>query len=185
VPRDRAELELIRLVLVPAESTDSSYRALVDLGGSTIGRGAWVHARPACLSNAAKRGLARSLRAPVKTTAADLAEQLRAAATRRAQSLLASALRARKAAVGSQAVAAAEREGSVRLLVVARDAGAAAHRPWVSRALEAGKALAWGDKQSLAQALGRPRPVAVIAILDDGLGDAFQHAAALSECAAK
>jgi predicted RNA-binding protein YlxR (DUF448 family) len=179
VARDSVRRELVRLVVVRGD--DDVFRAVVDLAGGSTGRGVWVHARSTCLASAARRGLARAARGRVAADAAELTSQIRAAAERRAAALLASANRAGKAVVGSSAVAAADGAGRVRLLVVARDAAAAAHRPWVARAIEAGRVLAWGDKASLAQMLGWPRPVAVVAVTDDGLAAALQHAAAFSE----
>src|SRR3972149_7500190 len=66
--------ELVRLVLGPAESV------LVDLAGGSFGRGAWIHPRNECIENAAKRGLARSFKSPVRTTSQELALQLGQAA---------------------------------------------------------------------------------------------------------
>ena len=175
VPRDRARLELVRVVITPDGGS------VIDLASSSVGRGAWVHARPACLSAAARKGLARSLRTRVETDAGELARQIRLAATRRVEGLLSSARRATKAAIGTSAVDAADAAGRVRLLLVARDAAAAAQQPPVAHALNEGNVLVWGEKAGLAQALSWARPVAVIAITDDGLAEALRHAVALSE----
>jgi hypothetical protein len=71
----------------------------------------------------------------------------------------------------------------LRLLLVARDAAAAAQQPHVAHALNEGRVLVWGEKAGLARALNWARPVAVIAITDDGLAEALRHAAALSQIA--
>lgn len=187
VPRDRVRLELVRVVLSPDD------RPVVDLGGSSaswrsveptrrVGRGAWIHARPACLSAGARRGLARSLRTRVVTDGEELARQIALAATRRVEALLSSARRANKAAIGS--TAAANASGRLRLLLVARDAAAAAQEAHVAHALNEGRVLVWGDKAGLARSLNWARPVAVIAITDDGLAEALRHAVALSQITA-
>ena len=53
VDKDRVRSEMVRLVLAPG---DDGLRAHVDLAGSGVGRGSWVHARPKCFQDACTRG---------------------------------------------------------------------------------------------------------------------------------
>lgn len=100
------------------------------------------------------------------------------AADRRIEGLLAGARRAAQLAVGSDVVAAAWNENRAELVVVARDAAAAAKLPQVERAIASGKAIAFGDKQRLgsltARSVGQSEngEVAVIAILHPGVAAA-------------
>lgn len=178
VPRDAVARELVHLVFVPADVDAGEMGVVVDLigRGQRAGRGAWVHARRPCLDKAAAKGLARAAKARVRADATALSEQIAAQADRRTVSLLAAAHRAGKLAVGSTAVSEAT---TPVMLLVAADAAAAAKLPAVRVALREGRALAWGDKQRLGEALGR-NEVAVVAILDDGLAEAIHHAIGLA-----
>jgi ribosomal protein L7Ae-like RNA K-turn-binding protein len=152
----------------------------VDLRGRAFGRGAWVHPRVDCLSRAVTGGVDRSFRRHVATDARVLFADVRAAADRRVEALVASARRAGHAAAGSDVSEAAVREGRAAILVVAADARAAAQASFVMQAAGAGKAVVWGTKEQLGRATGRP-DTAVVAILDRGLADAVVRAAALSK----
>jgi ribosomal protein L7Ae-like RNA K-turn-binding protein len=149
---------------------------VVDLAGSAFGRGAWVHPRPDCLRTAAARGLARSLKVPVRTSEETLFEELRASADRRVAALLSAARGAGKLAIGTDAVREALEASRATLIVVATDARAAAASLPASAL---GHASAWRDKAALGEALGRG-DTGVIAIMDPGLARAVQHAIALS-----
>jgi predicted RNA-binding protein YlxR (DUF448 family) len=183
VERAAVRRELVRLVLVPSSGSEGegAFDVVADISGSATGRGAWVHVRRSCLEAAAKKGLSRAARGFVKTDADAVAEQIRVAATRRAQSLLLSARRAGRLAIGGTEVSEARAAGKSRLVVVARDAAAAAKLSVVIGALSAGEALAWGTKDELTTAIASSKPVAVIAICDDGLAGAFQHAVSVAE----
>ena len=152
----------------------------VDLRGRAFGRGAWVHPRVDCLARAASGGAVRSFRRRVATDVPTLFQCVRVAADRRVEALVASARRAGHAAAGSDVAEAAVREGRAAILLVAIDARATAQTAFVSQALAAGKAVAWGTKEQLGRATGRP-DTAVVAILDRGLSDAIVRAAALSQ----
>src|SRR5580700_10446725 len=94
--------DLVRLVLGP----DSEIA--VDARGGGFGRGAYVHARRACLERAVKGGLARSAKARVDRIAGpddaepsplrvdSLARAIQAAMDRRIEGLLATAVRSRQ-----------------------------------------------------------------------------------------
>jgi predicted RNA-binding protein YlxR (DUF448 family) len=177
VAKERVRSELVRLVLVCGD--DGRWRAVVDLRGSTLGRGAWVHARPACLRRAAERGLSRAVKARVEASADELAGAISEAAHRRVASLLGVARRSGRAAIGSRAAQGCGARAA--LWIVARDAGAAARRPALRRALERGRVITWADKGALGRALQSDRPVAVVAIADANIAEALLHAAALAE----
>jgi len=165
--------DLIRLVL----GEDAGI--VVDLAARSFGRGAWVHPRPDCLARAARGGVEKSLRARVLTEPSRLVSDVRAAADRRVHALLASARGAGKVAAGSEAALAAFEAGDVELVVVARDARAAAGASWVARAAAEGKVVAWGDKEALGRATARP-DTAILALSDRGLAQAVARAVALS-----
>jgi predicted RNA-binding protein YlxR (DUF448 family) len=151
----------------------------VDLAGRAFGRGAWVHPRPECLERAVRGGVERSFKRRVGTNVGDLLRNVRAAANRRVEALIASARGAGSAVPGSEAARAALDEGRATLLVVASDARSAAQEGFVLRAAAAGKAVVWGSKEILGRATGRA-DTAVVAILDRGLKDAILRSTALS-----
>ncbi|HEY2406715.1 MAG TPA: DUF448 domain-containing protein [Polyangiaceae bacterium] len=164
-----APAEFVRVVAAP------DGELIPDLSGSAFGRGAWVHADARCIKQAVPRGFARTLKANITANPASFLALLRAQAERRALSLIGSAFRARKAAAGSTAVRDAAAAGTVRLLVVASDARAAAETAWVDALVVAGRARAFANKEILGNAIGRPE-TGVIAILDNGLAAALGRA---------
>ena len=168
--------ELIRIVRVP--DADDGFGVAVDLRGTAPGRGAWVHARQSCVQSAARKGLPRAAKAKVRVDYQTLAAQIAAQADRRASALVGSAWRARRLAAGADAVRAATTTGQP-LLLVARDAAAAAKLSQVKQAQEDGRAVAWGTKSQLGALLGRGE-VGVVAIEDDGIAEALRHAISLS-----
>lgn len=165
--------ELVRVVL------GEDRQVVVDLAASAFGRGAWVHARPECIARAAGRGLAKSFKSEVRTTAAELSAAIARAAERRVVGLLSAARRAQRLALGSDAAAQAIAGGRARLVVVSRDARAAADAGGVQRMIAAGRAAAWGTKQTLGAAVGRGE-TAVVAVLDAGIARALSEAIALA-----
>jgi len=152
----------------------------VDLAGSHFGRGAWLHPRPLCVSRAAPRGLARSFRSEITTTALELTQLLQNAADGRATGLVSAAARGRHVALGSTAVKEALNSGAARLVVVAKDARAAAAAPWIEQTVAEGHAVAWGTKELLGAATGRGE-VAVLAILDSGIASALAAAIEIAQ----
>jgi predicted RNA-binding protein YlxR (DUF448 family) len=163
--------ELVRFVLGP------DGELVPDLKGGSFGRGAWVHPRPECLERAPK-GFCRSFSSNVRVTSGELGQLLRSAAERRTLSLLASAQGAKRVVLGKAAVEEALALGHVRLLVVATDARAAIESREVQAAIAAGRAVAFGTKQSLGDALGREE-LGVLGILDAGLARALSRAIGL------
>ena len=165
--------ELVRLVLGPDGTV------VADPRGGSVGRGAWVHPTPDCLTRAVPKGVAHTLKANVRTTADELVAQLRAAGLRRVLGLVGAAHRARKAAAGATAATEALEQGLGRLVVIAEDARAAAELPAVLKAVERGESLVVGTKALVGAALGRA-DTGVVVILDDRLGDSIRQAAALA-----
>lgn len=124
-----------------------------DLAGSAFGRGAHLHATPACLGKAPKR-LARALRQELEVGAAELGRRLVAACDRRMAGLLLAARRMRGLAIGADAARQAlSAPGS--LAIVAVDAGGGiASSVEVTRAIATGRAVAWSTKAELGALLG-------------------------------
>lgn len=166
--------ELVRIVLGP------DGELVPDPRGGAFGRGAWIHPRPECLTRAVPRGVARALKANVKTDAGELASAMRRAGVRRLLGLVGAAWRARKAAVGATAVEEVLEKRDDCLVLVATDAQSAAAGPGVTRAVGRGRALAASTKADLGGVLGRAE-VGVVAILDVGFERPLREAVALSE----
>jgi predicted RNA-binding protein YlxR (DUF448 family)/ribosomal protein L30E len=165
---------LVRVVLDPG-----SGEVAVDLARSGFGRGAHVHGSTACLAKALRGGFARVFKAQVKVDAAALAEEIVNAADRRIDGLLGGARRAGQLAIGADAVVEALRAERAHLVVVARDAAAAARLPEIERAIASGKAVALGDKDRLGRLFARDQ-VAVLALLHEGVAAAVASTFGLS-----
>jgi predicted RNA-binding protein YlxR (DUF448 family) len=163
--------ELVRVVLDPSESGEVA----VDLAGSGFGRGAHVHAAPECLAKALKAGFSKVFKSKVTGELGELGRQIVAAADRRIEGLLSGARRARQIAIGADAVREALRDGGASLVVVARDAAAAASLPEVQTAIGGGNAVAWSDKARLG-ALFAKDEVAVCAVTHPGVAEAIASA---------
>lgn len=166
--------ELVRAVLGPEG------QIVPDLSGGAFGRGAWIHPRAACLVKALPRGFSKSMKQPVQTSVTEFSDALRAQAERRAYALIGSAFRARKAAAGTTAVRDSFAAGQVKLVLVACDARAAAETPSVAALVQSGQARAFGSKELLGRAIGRPE-TGVIAILDEGISSALSHSLRVAE----
>lgn len=163
---------------------DPQGRVAVDAAGRG-GRGAHVHAASRCLEQAVLRGLQRSFRRALTTDYGpwgreSVARMIVEAYDRRIEGLLVSAKRCRALAVGGDAVTREIDGGGAALVLVARDAAAAAELGAVRRAIAAGRAVAWGEKSTLARLLragvgdgGDAPPVAVVAVTDDRLATAI------------
>jgi predicted RNA-binding protein YlxR (DUF448 family)/ribosomal protein L7Ae-like RNA K-turn-binding protein len=177
---DDAEV-LVRVVLGPRESSGAEAMVAVDVAGGAHGRGAHVHARKACLVNAAKMGLARSFKAPVRATAGELAEQIVAGCDRRIAGLLVGAYRAHMVAAGADATVAALDRGA-DMVVVACDAGSVAEHGAIRTAVAEGRAIAWGKKETLGALFGRGE-VAVCAVMNESIAAQVASARRLAEAA--
>lgn len=150
--------ELVRVVHDPV-----SGELAVDLAGSSFGRGAHVHPRVPCVKKALSAGFAKAFKRRIAVTPEVFGQAMVAASARRIEGLLGGARRARLVAVGGDAVTESLRMHRAALVIVARNAAAAAHLTEVERAVAAGKAIAWGDKASLGALFGRDE-VAVCSI---------------------
>lgn len=195
-PATAAAADLVRFVLGPEGEI------AVDARGGAFGRGAHVHARPACLERAAKGGLARSTKGKALGVlsedgtrhplhAGSLARAIQEAMERRIEGLFAAAARSRQLAVHDGESSPEAREAE--LLVVACDAAAAAERAEVRRAVSEGRAVAWGDVPRLGRMvrLGKARAedqdgagVAVVAILSRPIAEALQQAVRIANSCA-
>ncbi|MBM4360463.1 MAG: DUF448 domain-containing protein [Deltaproteobacteria bacterium] len=171
--RPKGSFELVRFAILPVDE-GGALRPIVDLAGSSFGRGAWVHPTRRCFEDAVRRGFSRAVKREVTASVAELASSLGDAAGARAHQLLAVGVRARKVAVGATAVD----ESDSKLTVIATDA-AAQREVDVAKALASGRAIAFGTKDSLGAACGR-EVVAVVAVTDDALASAVRDAVALS-----
>lgn len=176
---------LVRIVIGPDRAI------AVDAGDSRFGRGAYVHATPACVA-AAVRGLARAARGNVTldglpVTGPSLRAAISASYDRRVAGLLAAAKRARKLECGADAAQAACRAGQGALVVLATDAAQAADLTEARRATKEGRAIPWGTKVALADAVagafglstdGRPeaRGFGVVAVTDERMARAIKEA---------
>jgi len=176
--RDTAQA-LLRVVFDP-----SSGEIAVDFAGSSFGRGGHVHPSMDCLQKAAKSGFARvfspsgASKGPKTKVVADasaLASAIVAGADRRIEGLLTGAKRARQVAFGADAVVGVLREGKTSLVVVARDAAAAAQLGEVRDAIATGRAIAWSNKEHLGRLLRAEtgNAVAVCAVLNAGVATAI------------
>jgi predicted RNA-binding protein YlxR (DUF448 family) len=159
---------LIRLIVA------SDGEVGVDLAGGRFGRGAHVHATADCLAKAL-RGLSKALHQPIQASAQQLADAIHAAVDRRVAGLLASAVRAREVEIGARAAGDAFENKKARLLVVARDAAAAASVGTVMTAIAQGGAVASGTKATLGTLVGGPE-TAVIGIVSEKLSAAVRAA---------
>ena len=159
--------ELVRVVHDP-----STGEVAIDLAASGFGRGAHFHPTPDCVAKSLKGGLARVFKSKVVANAKAIGDEIVKAADRRIEGLLTGARRAGQLAVGSDVVVEALREERAELVVVARDAAAAAKLPEVEKAVASGKALAFADKQRLGSLMARDE-VAVVAILHPGVAAAI------------
>ncbi len=179
VPLERATEELIRLVLVPEPP---GLRVVVDLAKRSVGRGAWVHGRHECLARAVARGLSKVAKAKVVTDLAELEQAIETAAERRLGGLMNSAARRKQLAVGTSAVRSSWAKRRIKLLLVARDAAAAAKLSEVRAAVQAGIAVPWGTKQSLAAFVpAGPTQVGVVGVMSDSIALAIRRAIELAE----
>jgi predicted RNA-binding protein YlxR (DUF448 family) len=174
--------DLLRLVVADDE-------VAFDLAGGGFGRGAHVHARPACLEKA-PRGIARAFRRDPKLGAKELAERLAHACDGRMAGLLASARRLRAVAVGADAAlevlrmadAGETREADI-LGIVATDAGVIAASSEVQRAAAAGRLIGWRTKDDLGALLGE-HAVAICAVRHGGIAAALKRTRAAADAAA-
>jgi predicted RNA-binding protein YlxR (DUF448 family) len=138
-----------------------------DLLAKSFGRGAWVHAKPACMRRL-PQALSQSFRASISTDLVQAMALLEQASQLQVARLLGAARRQGRIEAGGAVSEQAFEGGKAALVIVAQDAQAAAQRPWVASAVSRGLVSVWGTKESLGALLGAP-PVAVLAVLDHRL----------------
>lgn len=146
-------------------------RLVPDLRRRLPGRGVSVHPTRDCIAKALGRGgFARALKGTPTMGLDELTTLLVDQYDRRLEGLLASALRARRIAIGTDAVEAALADGSASVLWVARDA-AGRREDLIARADRAAvPRLARWTKEELGRRVGRAE-VAVLAIQDRRIAD--------------
>jgi predicted RNA-binding protein YlxR (DUF448 family) len=159
-------VDLLRVVLGP-RGEDGGSPVAIDLASGAHGRGAHIHATRDCLARAAKSGLARSFKAKIATTEAELVAQIEAACDRRVAGLITGAHRARMVAVGADAANDALKRGAP-LVIVAKDAASVVEHGPVAEAIAGGRAIAWKDKVTIGGLFGRAE-VAVLAVTNESV----------------
>lgn len=106
-----------------------------DVRGKAPGRGAWVMPQRDCLEKACKGGFARSFKQKVSAPPVEaLIEQMREAIGQRLKEGVQVGVRARQLAIGAEALSEAMREGRVRLVWIAPDAGESTKQKFRSNA---------------------------------------------------
>jgi ribosomal protein L7Ae-like RNA K-turn-binding protein len=119
------------------------------------------------------------LRAELRVDARALATKIEAAYARRIAGLLSGGLRGGEVVFGTDAVTECCKDGRAKLVVLAADASSAAKRSEIARATAQGLTIVFGDKRSLAAALGRkddPARDAVVAVTNAQLAEAMRVA---------
>ena len=154
-------------------------RLAVDFAGTSFGRGAHVHLRPACVERACRAGLARSFKRPVSASPKVLAAQIVQAAELRIQGLLLGARRAKLLAFGEEAREAVA-SGKATLALVAVDAGASGTKGALKGAVARGASRRVTDKAELGSLFGREE-VAVVAVTNAGVATQIHCARAAAD----
>jgi predicted RNA-binding protein YlxR (DUF448 family) len=168
----------VRVVLGPPNAEGKSEVA-VDFAGSSFGRGAYIHVRPACIERACRAGFARTFKTPVLVSPKALAVQIVQAADQRIRGLLLGARRAKLLAFGAEARDSVGR-GDAALAIVAIDAGGSGTKGALLGAVHEGKVLAYGTKAELGALFGREE-VAVVAVTHSGVADQIHCARAAAD----
>ncbi len=175
-----ADAEASFRVVLGLVAPGGGHEIAVDLAGGSFGRGAHVHATPACIAKACCGGLARAFRCQVTSNEASLARSLVAAADRRIEGLLIGARRAGLLAFGEEAKGAVAK--GVPLTLVAKDAGSSALGGPLRQAVAEGRVLAWRTKVELGFLFSREL-VALVAVRHEAVAHQIQRAARLAESA--
>ena len=183
-----APAELLKLVRGPL-LPEGHVEVAVDLAtgngghGGASGRGAHVHPNATCIEKAARGGLSRSFRAPVKVTKEELVAQIVAAFDRRITGLLMAAHRTRKLTLGADATLEALRDGAP-LALLAKDAGSIAEERSIVAAVAEGRIVRWGDKTTLGALTGRSE-LAIVAVTSGSISNEIVLARTRSEACSR
>lgn len=168
----------VRVVLGPTAAGEKAEVA-VDFAGTSFGRGAHVHVRPACIERACRGGLARAFKRPVAATPRSLARQIVEAAEQRIRGLLLGARRAKLLAFGDEAREGMQ-NGKATLAIVATDAGGSGTKGALLGAVKEGRVVAFGTKADLGALFGREE-VAVVAVTHPGVAAQIHCARAAAD----
>ena len=146
-----------------------------DIRRRAPGRGVSVHPRFRCVDAALRSGaMRRTLGVGVSASARELSQAAVGQYERRAVGLLVAAQRARKLALGSEAVRTAIAAHSVQLLLVAQDAEGS-REDLVHAAARLGRGcLIWSNREDLGRLFGRA-VLSVIGVLDAGIATELRH----------
>jgi predicted RNA-binding protein YlxR (DUF448 family)/ribosomal protein L30E len=166
---------LLRLIAAPrgpgAPDGGEPREVVPDVRRRAEGRGVSVHPRLRCLEAAVRGGaLQRAFRGPIKPSARELAGMAVMQYERRAEGLILSAKRARKLAVGTEAVREAIASHKAQLLVVAHDAEGSREDLERAAARLGRDCLVWNTKQGLGRVFNRTT-LSILAVLDIGIAD--------------
>jgi predicted RNA-binding protein YlxR (DUF448 family) len=167
----------LRVVMGP--ETGGEHEVIVDVGGSSVGRGAHVHPAFDCLAKACKGGFARSFKAKVRANVNELVTQIGEAHDRRVTGLILGARRAGHVQIGTDASCEALTRGPA-LAVVACDAGSVVKKDEVRRAAAEGRAVVWKDKAELGKLFGRDE-VGIFCVTHAEIAREIQEARSRSE----
>jgi predicted RNA-binding protein YlxR (DUF448 family) len=178
-PGEETPADLHVRVVVGPPGADGKAEVAVDFAGSSFGRGAYVHVRPACIERACRAGFARTFKRPVSSSPKAVARQIAEAADQRIRGLLLGARRAKLLAFGTEARDSVGR-GDAYLAIVAVDAGGSGTKGALLGAVSEGKVLAYGTKAELGALFGREE-VAVVAVTNRGVADQIHCARAAAD----
>lgn len=110
-----------------------------DVRRKAPGRGAWVQTNRQCLDRALRGGFQRSFKRKLEAPPLDeLVEQMQSAIQTRLKQTLQVGVRARQLAIGAIALSEAMKEGSVKLALIAPDAGKGTHSKFLANAQRKG-----------------------------------------------
>jgi len=146
-----------------------------DIRRRAAGRGVSVHPRYRCVEAAVRTGaFRRALEIDSKASARELSRLAASQYDRRAEGLLLAAKRAKRLALGTEAVREAIAARTVQLLLIANDAEGS--REELSEAVtRLGRScLVWRNKQELGGLFGRAL-LSIVAVLDAGIASELRH----------
>lgn len=160
-------------------------RLVLDARGRLGGRGVWVHARRGCVVRAVRGGgFARVLRSKVPFEVTDVLTRMLLEDECRMATLLGSARRARRVAIGADDCRDAIARGDARLVVIAKDASASENLVGEVARNAAVPVLEIGTKESLGCVFGKQESSSVV-VTDAGFASSISRVAtriaALSE----
>lgn len=166
---------LLRFVVAGAPQDSEPVQIAPDVRRRAPGRGVSVHPRFRCVEAAVRTGaLRRGLGVSDASTARELSSMAVAQYQRRAAGLLSAAQRARRLALGTEAVRSALAARTVQLLLVASDAEGS-REELVGAAQRLGRhCLVWNNRQELGRQFGRAL-LSIVGVLDAGIATELRH----------